>query len=289
MQLQFCNNSKSPKRPVSQSFDAMDNNEHHLNNLVDNKEDCIPESVANFEEGSSEEEDQNSGGDAMDVVRVNHTSWYLLAVIVLIVSIFLSMFAWQFYTAEKSCAFEKLRGIKPIQSERVWRALQKGIEGLINKRDPRPSVFLFLHEDKSLMTLIENITIEASGCFGRPGKLMHMNIDDFAPPTKDYGFGIAQFQKKLKDGKVFRIVSLNEIPPNSARALHTICDTYSPIAADAVIFLTLQTFNTTDSGNSVELAWETLFELWGTHLADYELNALITRVTDQVLHLKSKI
>ncbi|EDW33952.1 GL21850 [Drosophila persimilis] len=269
----------------------MDNNEHLLNNLLDNKykEDYIPESVANFEEGSSDEDDQTSGGEAMDVVPFNQTRRYLYAVIALILAISLSMFYGQFYTAEKRCDFENLRRIKPIQSERVWRALQKGIEGLINKRDPRPSVFLFLHEDKSLMTLIENITIEASGCFGRPGKLMHMSIDDFAPPTEDYGFGIAQFQKKLKDGKVFRIVSLNEIPPSSARALHTICDTYSPIAADAVIFLTLQTFNTTDSGNSVELAWETLFELWGTHLADNELDPLITRVTDQVLHLKAKI
>ncbi|EDW35232.1 GL15681 [Drosophila persimilis] len=43
------------------------------------------------------------------------------------------------------------------------------------------------------------------------------------------------------------------------------------------------------SSDSVELASKTLFELWGTPLADYELNPPITPVTNQVLHLNSKI
>ncbi|XP_026848557.1 uncharacterized protein LOC6602287 [Drosophila persimilis] len=82
---------------------------------------------------------------------------------------------------------------------------------------------------------------------------MHMNIDEFAPPTEDNGFAIAQYKKKFKDGKGGPEI---KIPPSS---------------------------------DSVELASKTLFELWGTPLADYELNPPITPVTNQVLHLNSKI
>ncbi|EDX11122.1 uncharacterized protein LOC6738737 [Drosophila simulans] len=182
---------------------------------------------------------------------------------------------------EKQCGFKDLRPKYPQQQEKVWRALQKGIEGLINKRDKHPSVFLFLHQDPKLEKLIDEIAVEASMCFGGPRKLIHMNKEHM----KEYGLAIEQFKSKINDGKVFLIVNLNEIAPNGARALHTICDTYSPLVEDAVIFLSLRTFNTTAVNNSVKLATDTLYDLWDQELGDHELDPLITRVTDQVLHL----
>ncbi|XP_034122938.1 uncharacterized protein LOC117580470 isoform X2 [Drosophila guanche] len=269
-------NPESPKQTAPRSVDAFDESR---------------ETAANFEEGSSGEEDQNETGE--DVVPDKQRSWRFYGIVSLMFvlsPIVLSMLVWQnsnITITEKSCAFEKLRGIEPKQSEGIWRALQTGIEGLINKRDPRPSVFLFLHQEGELKTLIYDIATEASRCFGGPGKPIHMNKDDFVPKNGDYGFAIEQFKKKLKEGNVFLIVNLNEIPPSSALALHPICDTYNPISADAVIFLTLHTSSTTDTGNSVKLARQTLYELWGTHLQDNELDSLITRVSDQVLHLNS--
>ncbi|XP_016971134.1 uncharacterized protein LOC108038801 [Drosophila rhopaloa] len=189
------------------------------------------------------------------------------------------------FIAEKQCAFKSLRGNKPQQPEQVWKALQMGIEGLINKRDKHPSVFLFLHQDPKLQKLIDAIAAEASVCFGGPSQLIHMNKEDFGSNMNDYGLAIERFKAKVKDGKVFLIVNLNEIAPSGARALHTICDTYSPIVEDTVIFLTLRTFNTTAAPNSVQLATDTLYDLWGKELGDNELDPLITRVTDQVLHL----
>lgn len=67
----------------------------------------------------------------------------------------------------KTCAFKSLRNSPPQQSEKVWLALQKGIEGLINKKDIRPSVFLFLHQDAKLQKLINAIAAEASECYGK--------------------------------------------------------------------------------------------------------------------------
>ncbi|KAH8361663.1 hypothetical protein KR084_012534 [Drosophila pseudotakahashii] len=188
---------------------------------------------------------------------------------------------------EKQCAFNSLRKNQPQQPEKVWKALQKGVEGLINKKDKHPSVFLFLHQDPKLQKLIDAIAVEASVCFGSPRQLIHMKKEDFGPDMKDYGLAIERFKANVKEGKVFLIVNLNDIAPSGARALHTICDTYSPIVEDAVIFLTLRTFNTTAVNNSVKLATDTLYDLWSQELGDNELDPLITRVTDQVLHLSS--
>ncbi|XP_070070732.1 uncharacterized protein TORIP [Drosophila takahashii] len=188
---------------------------------------------------------------------------------------------------EKQCAFNSLRKNQPQQPEKVWKALQKGVEGLINKKDKHPSVFLFLHQDPKLQKLIDAIAVEASVCFGNPRQLIHMKKEDFGPDMKDYGLAIERFKANVKEGKVFLIVNLNDIAPSGARALHTICDTYSPLVEDAVIFLTLRTFNTTAVSNSVKLATDTLYDLWSKELGDNELDPLITRVTDQVLHLSS--
>ncbi|XP_020802055.1 uncharacterized protein LOC110179040 [Drosophila serrata] len=195
-------------------------------------------------------------------------------------------FAFAFAPAPaKTCSFKSLRNVQPEQPDKVWLALQKGIEGLINKKDVHPSVFLFLHQNPKLQKLIDAIALEASNCYGGPSQLIHMSKEDFGPSLDNSGLAIERFKAKMKDGKVFLIVNLNEIAPNGARALHTICDTYSPIVEDAVIFLTLRTFNTTATRNSVQLATDTLYDLWSKELGDNVLDPLITRVTDQVLHL----
>lgn len=133
-----------------------------------------------------------------------------------------------------------------------------------------------------------------------------MKLEDFEQKNgDDYGYPIEQYKKKLKEGNVFLIVNLNDvstklylvpnyhlifpiykIPPNAARALHTICDTYSPIAPDVVIFLSLRTHLSTSNGTPAEIAYQTLRELW-QKVPDNELDALITRVIDQVLLLQS--
>ncbi|KAH8264802.1 hypothetical protein KR038_001701 [Drosophila bunnanda] len=188
-------------------------------------------------------------------------------------------------TTLKTCSFKSLRNSQPKQQDKVWLALQTGIEGLINKKDIHPSVFLFLHQNPRLQKLIDAIASETSKCYGGPSQLIHMSKEDFGLGVDNAGLAIERFKAKVKDGKVFLIVNLNEIAPNGARALHTICDTYSPIVEDAVIFLTLRTFNTTAARNVVELATDTLYDLWSKQLGDHELDPLITRVTDQVLHL----
>ncbi|XP_017089575.2 uncharacterized protein TORIP [Drosophila bipectinata] len=200
--------------------------------------------------------------------------------------IIISVYVKSDKVSRKTCAFEGLRGKLPSQPDKVWRALQKGIEGIVNKEVNRPSVFLFLHEDQRQHKLIRDIATEASSCFGGPSQLIQMSKEDFGVQNGDYGLAIERFKAKVKKGsKVFLIVNLNELPPSGARALHTICDVYSPLVEDAVIFLTLRAAQTSSAKNSVTLAMDTLYELWEKDLRDNELDPLLARVTDQVLHL----
>ncbi|EDW19231.2 uncharacterized protein LOC6583076 [Drosophila mojavensis] len=199
----------------------------------------------------------------------------------------------QYYKSEpqvKTCTFEKLKQRAPSQSTDVWKALRCNIEDMLNKKSKSPNVYLFLYTNESneseMQKLVNDIALETSKCFNEK-PLVKMSLKDFETQTgDDYGFPIEQYKKKIRDGNVFLIVDLNDIPPNAARALHTICDTYSPIAPDVVIFLTLRTHLTTNAGTPVQLAHHTLHELW-KELPNNELDALITRVTDQVLLLQS--
>ncbi|KAH8335321.1 hypothetical protein KR074_011896, partial [Drosophila pseudoananassae] len=217
----------------------------------------------------------------------NQTSKAWLGVVFALVIIIISVYGKSNQVSRKTCAFEVLRGMQPTQPDKVWRALQKGIEGILNKEVNRPSVFLFLHEDQRQHKLISDIATEASRCFGGPSQLIHMSKEDFGVENRDYGLAIERFKAKVKKGsKVFLIVNLNELPASGARALHSICDVYSPLVEDAVIFLTLRAAQTKNSGkNSVTLAMDTLYKLWEKDLRDNELDPLLARVTDQVLHL----
>ncbi|EDV97519.1 uncharacterized protein LOC6558417 [Drosophila grimshawi] len=189
----------------------------------------------------------------------------------------------------KRCEFEKLRQREPLQSSDVWKTLTINIELLLNKKTKSPNVYLLLHSNKSsehrIQGLVQDIALETSKCFDgqRP---IEMGLQDFE--TKhgdDYGYPIEQYKKKIKEGNVFLIVNLNDIPPKAARALHTICDTYSPIAPDVVIFLTLRTHHEIAGATPTQLAYQMLHELW-QQIPDNELDPLITRVIDQVVLLQ---
>ncbi|KAH8371941.1 hypothetical protein KR093_009376, partial [Drosophila rubida] len=186
----------------------------------------------------------------------------------------------------KSCSFGALRQEQPLQSDDVWSTLRTSNELLLNKLAKSPNVYLLLHSAKDrgeqMQKLIHDIAFETSKCFNgkRP---IEMSLLDFKTQDgDDYGYPIEQYKSKLKQGNVFLIVNLNDA---TARALHTICETYSPIAPDVVIFLTLYTDLPTAGGIPTQVAVNTLSKLW-SKIPDNERGALITRVTDQVLLLR---
>ena len=92
-------------------------------------------------------------------------------------------------------------------------------------------------------------------------------------------------------------LNYSQIPGKAARALHAICDTYNPIIDRVVIFMTLRVPNEGtiylfivnidlliyfSVGKPIEVAENTLSEIWGSSVQRHELDPLITRVTEQV-------
>ncbi|KAH8274540.1 hypothetical protein KR044_008608, partial [Drosophila immigrans] len=217
---------------------------------------------------------------------------YVFYAFILILPLFVG--AQRFMTkpppAWKSCSFDPLRQQRPLQSPEVWKALRTNIELLLNKLATSPNIYLLLHSEEErgepMQKLIHDIAFQTSKCFDgqRP---IEMGLQDFEPQDgDDYGYPIEQYKNKLKQGNVFLIVNLNEIPLKTVRALHTICETYSPIEPDVVIFLTLHTDLPTAGGTPTEVAINTLNKIWH-EIPDNELGALRTRVTDQVLLLRA--
>ncbi|XP_050336785.1 uncharacterized protein LOC126763378 [Bactrocera neohumeralis] len=187
-------------------------------------------------------------------------------------------------SSEKRCSFEILQQKYRDQHSKMWHTLSSGVENILRDRTKNPVVNLFVHNDnRKLKSIVGEIAKETSQCFG--SQLIEMSENDFTSPTamEDYGYAILKFKEKIQNGRVALIVNLNAIPAESACALHTICDTHSPVAEDIVIYLTLVIPSTI--GNEVNIARDTLTNLWGSKLKNNVLEPLITRVTDQILTL----
>ncbi|KAI8117272.1 hypothetical protein FF38_03443 [Lucilia cuprina] len=212
---------------------------------------------------------------------------------ILLISFTLLLASWYFVPREikpRNCSFDALQEKYNQENPHIWRTLSVGIETILNRRTEQPAVYLFAHYGgPNVFRLIKDIARHSSGCFGKQMLPIEMEGNDFisAPGVDDdYGFAIQKYKAKIKEGNVILIANLNEIPAEAARALHTICDTHSPIAKDVVIFLTL-TLSVEAEGSATAKAEYTLEEMWGSKLIRSELDPLITRVTDQVVVLQS--
>lgn len=206
----------------------------------------------------------------------------LLFILILIIAVWV----YASKSEEKNCSFETLRQKYTDQDSKIWHILSSGVNNILRDRTKNPGVYLFLHNDGSkLKSIVREIATQTSNCFGGRSQLVEMNEHDFTSPNamEDYGYAIMKFREKIQKGRVALIVNLNDIPAESARALHTICDTYSPVAEDIVIYLTLVIQS--QSGNNINIARETLNNLWGSKLKYNELEPLVTRVTDQIITL----
>ncbi|XP_037930609.1 torsin-1A-interacting protein 1 [Teleopsis dalmanni] len=221
----------------------------------------------------------------------SHFGRYTKSLIVVIAVIGLSMYFFVILKAQqptnKSCSFNELRQKYPTQQEKIWRRLEVGIENILNKRVESPAVYLFVHKVQGIEEIITEIAKRFSFCFGDDMKPVEIESKDFTSQEAefDYGYAIEKYKSKIKEGKVILIANLNEIPAGAARALHTICDTISPIANEVIIILKLAVPDL--EGHAVQSARNTLENLWGSKLKNNELDALITRVTEDVIALRS--
>uniref|UniRef100_A0A1B0G9N4 Uncharacterized protein n=1 Tax=Glossina morsitans morsitans TaxID=37546 RepID=A0A1B0G9N4_GLOMM len=189
----------------------------------------------------------------------------------------------------KNCSYQDLEkqytGLDPY----VWVNLQSGIENILNKATTKSANYLFIYDNGDVQSIVKNMATHAAKCFNNSQPLAEMGKDDFNSKEviTDFGKIIERFKLIIKSSNVVLIVNLNEVPGETAEALHAICDTENPIREDLVVFLTLR-MPTIENEKVQEKVEEELEKMWGSKLTHYKLGALITRVADTIINLQQK-
>lgn len=178
------------------------------------------------------------------------------------------------------------------QDSRLWKSLKINIENVINQTPEQPSIFLLAYNDhhtvEQIMADIINATAQCM--HSRDPIQLHGRTFANAEMLKDYGVIIDSYRERLKNEGIMYVADLHETPAEAAQAFHTICDTITPFVHKSVIFFTLLV---DDSDPKIspkkvhELVEAKLNHNWDAINHD-TLNALIGRVTDEVLFLHSE-
>uniref|UniRef100_A0A1A9V3U2 Uncharacterized protein n=1 Tax=Glossina austeni TaxID=7395 RepID=A0A1A9V3U2_GLOAU len=197
-------------------------------------------------------------------------------------------FSWS-ETGRKNCSYENLQKQYTGLDHDVWVNLQTGIENILNKASSKSANYLFIYDHGDVRSIVKKMATHAAKCFDNSQPLAEMGKDDFNSKEviTDFGKIVERFKAIIERSNVVLIVNLNEVPGETAEALHVICDTENPIRKDLVVFLTLR-MPTIANENVQEKVEEELEKMWGSKLTDNKLGPLITRVADSVINLQQK-
>uniref|UniRef100_A0A1B0G8K1 Uncharacterized protein n=1 Tax=Glossina morsitans morsitans TaxID=37546 RepID=A0A1B0G8K1_GLOMM len=189
----------------------------------------------------------------------------------------------------KNCSYQDLEKQYTGLDSYVWVNLQSGIENILNKATTKSANYLFIYDNGDIRSIVKNMATHAAKCFNNSQPLAEMGKDDFNSKEviTDFGKIIERFKLIIKSSNVVLIVNLNEVPGETAEALHAICDTENPIRKDLVVFLTLR-MPTIENENVQEKVEEELEKMWGSKVTHYKLGALVTRVADTIINLQQK-
>lgn len=189
--------------------------------------------------------------------------------------------------------FDELRKEFSNQDALMWKSLRKGVEGVLNDVPQRPSTFLMAYNDAvtsdRLMEKILNATVHCMHA-SDPLKL-DGNAIGRSTTAPSHGDIITMYERPLKDAGIMFVANIGRITMPTAQMFHVICDTFTPLVARAVIFLTLHVDryerNMAPSGllRLVEAELERNWHANATDSNENILEALIARVTDQVFLL----
>lgn len=151
---------------------------------------------------------------------------------------------------------------------------------------------------------MERIIDITAKCLNSKNKPLLLTAKDFSSDEmqNDYGVAIETYKIPLKESGILAVSDIDKvilifennfliftyllfkIPSSVAEAFHSFCDTITPLVDRSVIYLTHPIINTTDFGNYVDT---NLRSVW-REIEKNKLEALITRVTDQILLFKTE-
>ncbi|XP_044726651.1 uncharacterized protein LOC123290499 isoform X2 [Chrysoperla carnea] len=188
---------------------------------------------------------------------------------------------------EKS--FDKLKLKFTLKDEYIWDDLMSGILDVIDLN--RQAIFLLIYSDngntvRKLSEAVAKIAAETIKSDKNIEAIVmnsqHLNIE---PYRTDHGKLITKYRDELEEHGVLIVHDLHLVEANVARAFHTICDSYNPIVEQSVIIFTMQVDSLTN-GKATEIGEKRLTQVWSKELDIDVLQALVTRLTVNVLKIQ---
>lgn len=252
-----------------------------------------------FNSDSSKNRSQNSSYNSSgneSVLFSSNPLIYIIAGVSLLIAIWLGFCqtpAKQLANVE-CLQFKELSKQFPHQNSDLWKALKVSTENVINGLPPRPAVFLIAHNSIQTSNVILPKILNATASCMQVQNPISLNGGSLASPEmqKDYGEFIAMYEGLLKREKILFISDVNRIPSTTAEAFHTICDTVTPLVEQSIIIFTMKI----DQFDDRTMEYDSLSKMVETELRENwkyvkanALQALITRVTDQIIWLRSEI
>ncbi|XP_073978623.1 torsin interacting protein isoform X2 [Rhodnius prolixus] len=188
-----------------------------------------------------------------------------------------------------SNTIKKIKNDFPSQKDILWLSLFKRIKYVTESHPTRPAIMILLYNrNKNVAECIAwKVGKAAREFFNTPAVIELIGDSDMNETDNEL---VDRYRERLQKNGVMIVYRLDEIPGLVAQSFHTFCDTQNPLVKRAVLLFTLDRsrLRNVEINKPTRIASEVLRLLWNDTLNDFQLNSLITRLTDSVLEIHSE-
>ena len=189
-------------------------------------------------------------------------------------------------------AFMQLKDQYPQLDAFLWNTLKVNVDNALYKNPGQPGTFIFLYNTSNTENeFMKNIVRITKNCAEEDIQPINLASSDLNTPEfiDDHGLFITKYRDELKKNQIMVVHDLSQISPEVVQAFHSFCDVYEPIVEKALIFFTLDIRKADKSilksRNPIKISEEYLHALWNSSLKSHILEALITRMTENVFFI----
>lgn len=231
-------------------------------------------------------------------IKYDNIPWILMMLFVIIVFsyLFISSPEENNYTSKQDMTTEVKNALSEFENIPEDSVIQfsAGIRSIVESDPTKPSIFVLLHNNTgdgpfNLAVAIGNVAMkylesdEEGPLILNPNEMLqNKNM------SKDYGWIIEHYKPHIEKHRSVVVTDLQKFPGRMAMAFHFLCDTYSPVVPKSLFLFTLHTENVYTK-KVVEQAENVMHNIWRHDVDNDQRQALITRLTEDVISLPLNI
>uniref|UniRef100_A0A336N1W9 CSON008516 protein n=1 Tax=Culicoides sonorensis TaxID=179676 RepID=A0A336N1W9_CULSO len=176
--------------------------------------------------------------------------------------------------------FTNLNETFPMEYTDFWEKIQYQMERI--QTEDKPAVFFFVYSNK---TLARDVILSNGVDY------LNLTTEVFQRPEirDDKNILVKRYRRKLEEQKIMLVEDVDLISGTVAPVFHHFCHINSPVVPKSIIMFTLYVEkNQIPKQNFVLYVIERLTEVWTSGKNSDEIDALITCILNNVLHIKLK-